>query len=651
MPAAVYAYVRTRLRLLRKRGPLRILFTLTLTAVCTLLGFACWALVLTPASAGPPAVARSGWNSRLVYLSATSYDPELDVPETEGAESTPESRRIVKTPADLLASANALARSPNFTDAIARRAGLPPVYLRFREAEAELDELRAGENSEKGKGYLFFANHAHHSGWGNALQELLLNAELAFRANRAFVTDDYTWEREGGPYAYPDSANDTQSSKLMPTRIPLAALLGGLPVGAPLPQQFFDTHPRAVSRAAFVRACPKPEVLDAATVKDTIPPDAPAPRIFAAWVAALDTRGPCVMIEKDSPQIFDIWLFGSPKRLLPAWPALCVSPIITRFRWPPLITAALVRNARRFPALPENREPWYMRLWPWRAPYNRQPAAVRSSSSSAGNDDEELPPVYDFPLSDARPHLSSQSPLVPDDTSPERTYTDAHPPPAPPLVPGLLALHVRRGDFAAHCTHLANWGAEFNAFNSFGRLYPRPEWANGTYETGEEEEGRGLEGPWGEEERFVRPEGGGWGSTTPANHALYLRRCFPSIPQIVERVRTVFEARTRRRLGWIYVMTNAEPRWLRELEAALRAAWVDVGVGVANPRRPRTWDGISMSHDLVLTWEQQYVAQALDMYIATRAEVFIGNGFSSLTSNAVMLRMAHDIEPRDTHFW
>ncbi|KAJ7173412.1 hypothetical protein C8R46DRAFT_892479 [Mycena filopes] len=449
---------------------------------------------------------------------------------------------------------------------MARRAGLPPVYMRFREAEAELDELRASENGEKGKGYLFFANHAHHSGWGNALQELLLNAELAFRANRAFVTDDYTWAREGGPYAYPDSANDTQSSKLIPTRTPLAALLGGLPVGAPLPQQFSDTHPRAVSRAAFARACPEPELLDAATVKATIPPDASAPRIFAAWVAALDALGPCVMIEKDSPQIFDIWLLGSPKRLLPAWPALRVSPIITRFRWPPLVTAALVRNARRFPVLPENRGAWYMRLWPWRAPYASEPAHVRSSS-------------------------------------------------APPLVPGLLALHVRRGDFAAHCTHLANWGAEFNAFNSFGRLYPRPE----------------------------------WGSTTPANHALYLRRCFPSIPQIVERVRAVFEARTRRRLGWIYVMTNGEPRWLRELEAALRAAWVDVGV--PNPRKPMTWDGISMSHDLVLTWEQQYVAQALDMYIATRAEVFIGNGFSSLTSNAVMLRMAHDIEPRDTHFW
>jgi hypothetical protein len=64
------------------------------------------------------------------------------------------------------------------------------------------------------------------------------------------------------------------------------------------------------------------------------------------------------------------------------------------------------------------------------------------------------------------------------------------------------------------------------------------------------------------------------------------------------------------------------------------------------------------------------------MYIATRAEVFVRNGvscnllgqtplailhftthfvflmqFSSLTSNTVMLRMAHGVDPRDMHFW
>ncbi|KAJ7036593.1 hypothetical protein C8F04DRAFT_1220945 [Mycena alexandri] len=386
------------------------------------------------------------------------------------------------------------------------------------------------------------------SGWGNVLQELLLNAELAFRANRAFVTDDYVWARDGGPYAHYDhsDSNSTRNFKLIPARIPLAALLGGLPVGAPLPRQFSRTHPRAVSRAAFERACAEPEVLDAGAVKATLPWDAPASRIFAAWVAALDAHGPCVVIEKDSGQIFDIWLLSS-------WPAVRVSPIITRFRWPPLITAALLRNVRHFPSSPE---------------------------------------------------------LL---ASPKRTYTDEHPPTSLPLMPGLLALHVRRGDFASHCTHLANWGAEFNGY---------------------------LSG-------FMR----NWGSTTPANHVLYLRRCFPSIPQIVEkvrRVRTMFEARSQRRLTWVYVMTNADLAWLAELEAALRDTQVDVrDVGTGN----LTWDGISTSRDLVLTWEQKYVAQAVDMYIATRAEVFIGNGFSILTSNVVMLRMARDVDPRDTHFW
>ncbi|KAJ7140126.1 hypothetical protein C8R46DRAFT_1135889 [Mycena filopes] len=41
---------------------------------------------------------------------------------------------------------------------------------------------------------------------------------------------------------------------------------------------------------------------------------------------------------------------------------------------------------------------------------------------------------------------------------------------------------------------------------------------------------------------------------------------------------------------------------------------------------------------------------AVDMRIGEGAEVFVWNGFSSLTSNIVMLRLARGLEPETTRF-
>lgn len=61
--------------------------------------------------------------------------------------------------------------------------------------------------------------------------------------------------------------------------------------------------------------------------------------------------------------------------------------------------------------------------------------------------------------------------------------------------------------------------------------------------------------------------------------------------------------------------------------------------------------GIASARDLELTPEEKYVSQAVDMYIGQRAEVFIGNGFSSLTANVVMLRKNAGLDPLQTRFW
>ncbi|KAJ7780098.1 hypothetical protein DFH07DRAFT_730053, partial [Mycena maculata] len=401
------------------------------------------------------------------------------------------------------------------------------------------------------------------------LQELLLNAELTYQARRAFVWDAYTWDR-GPPYALyggtpgvDEDGDGKEEGKLIPARVPLSALIGGPIIGAPFPPYTHEgRHPRAISRAHFARVCPHPITVDPALVKARLDSAADAPTTIAHWVAELATLGPCVQIERDGPQLFDIWVLGNPDRLLPVWPAYRVSPIITAFRWSPLVRAALETNGARFPHLPD------------------------------------LPALP----------TNVPSPPNPDDA----------------LLPGLLALHIRRGDFADHCEHLAKWKAGFNAFNSFPALF--------------EDAGRA-------DERFVVPEGGDWGEATPENLAIYLRRCFPTFAQIAHRVRVVrteWEARTGRRLGWVYVMTNGRREWLAELEGVLR----EEGDGDTF-----TWDGFTTSRDLALSREQRYVAQAVDMYIGTRAEVFIGNGFSSLTSNVVMLRMAHGVDPRDTRLW
>jgi len=71
---------------------------------------------------------------------------------------------------------------------------------------------------------------------------------------------------------------------------------------------------------------------------------------------------------------------------------------------------------------------------------------------------------------------------------------------------------------------------------------------------------------------------------------------------------------------------------------------------------------------LELDSEAKWVSMAVDMALAQRAEVFVGNGvsclylfiyvtnddlvqFSSLTSNDVLLRMAQGMEAESNRFW
>ncbi len=149
-------------------------------------------------------------------------------------------------------------------------------------------------------------------------------------------------------------------------------------------------------------------------------------------------------------------------------------------------------------------------------------------------------------------------------------------PPYPPL-PGLIALHIRRGDFKEHCTNLAGWNTRYNGLNSFPEL----------------------------PDKFVPP----YDAPDEEKVSVYHKHCYPSIEQIIEKVK---HEQQGRHLNRVYIMSNGERGWLKDLKAALR----QVG----------EWDSITTSRDMTYTREQKYVAQSLDMYIGQRAEVFVGNG-------------------------
>lgn len=146
---------------------------------------------------------------------------------------------------------------------------------------------------------------------------------------------------------------------------------------------------------------------------------------------------------------------------------------------------------------------------------------------------------------------------------------------------GLLAIHVRRGDFDQHCENLCRWDVDFNAFNSFDSFLD----------------------PW------TKPEG-----TFEERMPAYRERCFPSIEAIVRKVEDARTSAAGRGLKYLYVMTNGDREWLAALKHALNAS--------------HEWDSIATSRDLALTWEQKFVSQSMDMLVGERAQVFIGNGVS-----------------------
>ncbi|KAF9484849.1 hypothetical protein BDN70DRAFT_872119 [Pholiota conissans] len=167
----------------------------------------------------------------------------------------------------------------------------------------------------------------------------------------------------------------------------------------------------------------------------------------------------------------------------------------------------------------------------------------------------------------------------------------------------MLAIHLRRGDYKEACLGLANWNSTFYSWNLLPEL----------------------------PDKFNNPPGYEWGHNTPENVAYYLEHCYPTDEFIVNKINQsrkdyVDAAKPGevRYLDVLFLLTNDKTDWVDKLKEQLK---------------PHGWNTIVTTRELELDQEQKDVGMAVDMDFARKAAVFIGNGWSSFTSNILHRRL------------
>ncbi|TFK63918.1 hypothetical protein BDN72DRAFT_847164 [Pluteus cervinus] len=266
-----------------------------------------------------------------------------------------------------------------------------------------------------------------------------------------------------------------------------------------------------------------------------------------------------------------------------------------------------------------------------------------------------------------------------------------------PTFPNLVAVHLRRGDYIRHCPRLASYGSMYMGINRLPGLEDRFRPWLAEDDGDEDDSGHALQRhPHQQDKEGNKSEDSlvrdgqmkqnvmdldfeNWTPLTAdtsvvskeAVERYYERHCFPSVTQIVKKLRGVREgyerqhsisglvhqtgnvvqqassgsttappppgAATKHILTHLFLLTNASPSssFLVELKASL----VKDG-----------WEAVVTTSELDLDWTQEYVRMGVDMVVATGAEVFVGNGFSSGSSNTVLLRTAAGAPMNTNHF-
>jgi hypothetical protein len=130
-------------------------------------------------------------------------------------------------------------------------------------------------------------------------------------------------------------------------------------------------------------------------------------------------------------------------------------------------------------------------------------------------------------------------------------------------------------------------------------------------------------------DKFPPPPGSGGGIATDSAKALYRQHCLPTedeLRETIDRARAEYIASYPDKiLDVLYVMTPAAPEWLNQFAETMRLDG---------------WATVVGSSDLVLDMQQTEAGMAVDMEIARRAELFIGNGVSTIFRH-ILNRKAH----------
>ncbi|KAI0312187.1 hypothetical protein OF83DRAFT_1176867 [Amylostereum chailletii] len=114
------------------------------------------------------------------------------------------------------------------TDVVPAALGLlspqdPPTYGAWHTREVAMPQNNPDLPFPQGRNgsYLRFSNHLTTVGWGNSMQEMIMNAHLAWKSGRTYVFYNYTWDRHAkGDYSH-------FGANVIPARIPLTALVDG----------------------------------------------------------------------------------------------------------------------------------------------------------------------------------------------------------------------------------------------------------------------------------------------------------------------------------------------------------------------------------------------------------------------------------------
>ncbi|KLO20103.1 hypothetical protein SCHPADRAFT_934713 [Schizopora paradoxa] len=153
---------------------------------------------------------------------------------------------------------------------------------------------------------------------------------------------------------------------------------------------------------------------------------------------------------------------------------------------------------------------------------------------------------------------------------------------------GLLVVHLRMGDFDVQCY---KFHKESTQARGWSELPDIPD-------------------------KFDPPAEEEW----EARHDYYYKSCSPSFYQIINKLKAIRESDQGRGIRSLYLMSDGTLDYLKNLAIVLVE---DAG-----------WEFVSTSRDMVYDPEQLFVSQAVELAIAQRAELFLGNGVRTLFPTA-----------------